>query len=146
MSQATACFVQTPPVAVGGGAAALPESAAAAFAEPWDPRKLPLSSSGSFGRAVCPSDSKQDLEWRRRVWLANIDDDEFAYMRDGSCITDFLPRFTEHGCLFMQVMVVCFSCCGCLITRLGKSLRVSFSCVFNTACEELTLSIFSLIL
>lgn len=92
--QATGCFVHA-------GSGTLPS--AAAFAPPWDHLGLPTSDDADFGRATCPAETKADIEWRRRIWLANIDDDEFAFMRDGTCITDFLPAYVDYGCVFMQV-------------------------------------------
>ena len=106
--QATGCFVQLPPVAAGGNAVgALPDAAAAAFSPPWDHLRLPTTDDALLGRPACAAATKADSEWRRRLWLANIDDDEFAFMRDGSCIADFLPQFTPQGNVFMQA-----SACG----------------------------------
>lgn len=95
--------MQSPPVAAGGDAAgALPDAAASAFSSPWDHLRLPTTDDALFGRPACATATKADSEWRRRLWIANIDDDEFAFMRDGSCIADFLPQFTPQGNVFMQ--------------------------------------------
>ncbi len=60
---------------------------------------LPTTTDPNFGRPVCV-----DNAWHHHVWFSAIDDDEFLFLRDGTCIADFVPRYTAHGSLYAQVI------------------------------------------